>query len=534
MQCPYIGLDLCDGTQVIRHFAEFIFSCKEWILNSEYTVTFKIKEVINVSELGNSKYPPELEVSREFVNVKPSPSFDKYYLFNSYPMLLSNLGRCKQILSKISNMQLSHASNYSTKFKVTFDELLNSEEKLYVLLETMPNEQRELYLSSFKYLVGSNGIKISPYYLKFLRNLTKFCKNSVKGPILREYMNSLMDSLDTYSEKFSSVGNIRDKFFPPDYLHKSQFTISDKFSQIIVHLFNYLTWYNYSRILYSFKGITSLEALNIIREDSSFKPSDLYEMFDGDTPLAIQIINPDKTIRSVGLLQRDSIDSITIIIINSENESHLTVLSKDILLLSCKSFDSLFEKLIITHHSYSTVTSIQALNPWEAFDLEDYSRSPDILKEISIEELLYTENSVFNLVASMLALGYYLTFKPRINPDRERVNSPAEVNANTTSESDGTILHYDIAESTISIVAPKRDIIDFDAKGTPKKPHYRRGHSHRYWEGTGEDKKLVKHYVAGYGVNGYEPTEEDLKPKALIKNISALKSSNEDSTSFFN
>lgn len=485
-----------------------------------------------MSESVKLKYLIDMEVSRGFVNVKPSPSFDKYYLFNSYPMLLSNLGRCKQILSRISDIQLSQASNYSAQFKAQFDELLNSKDDIYTILENMPSEQYEVYTSSFRFLLGATGVKISPYYLKLLRNLTKLCKNLVKGMLIKECINPIIDSLNTYQEKLSPVGNIRDKFFPPNYLHNSQFILQDKFSQIAVYLFTYLIWYNYSRVLYSFKSITSLEALNIIREDSSFKPSDLYEIFDGETPLAIQIINPDKTVRSIGLLQRDSVDSITIIIINSENESHLTVISKEDI-LSCKSFDSLFEKLVVIHHSYNIVTSIQAFNPWEAFNHEDYSRSPDSLKEMSIEELLYTENSVFNLVASMLALAYYLTFKPRINPDRERVNSTAEVNTNTSSESDGTILHYDIAESTISIVAPKRDVIDFDAKGTPKKPHYRRGHSHRYWEGTGEDKKLVKHYVAGYGVNGYEPTEEDLKPKALIKNISALTSSNEDSTSFF-
>lgn len=495
----------------------------------------------------NCEYTAGNEISKGFTDIKISPTFDKYYLFNSYQMLLSNLGRCKQILTKISKEQLSFASAvYTTHVEDLSKEsnALGGSGDFYYRVHQRGHSDNLLFVERFQIyennlhtLIESIGVKVSPYYLKLLRIMTEHLKSSGKNSSATKFgriPDDLDDHINNYCGKLYSFKSTIDEFLPPVIrLTSSPVAIASKFVIAIYTLYVYLGWYNYSKVLYSFKSITSLEALNIIREDSTFKPSDLYEIFNDNTPLAIQIVNHNKTIRSVGLISRSPMDSISVYIAYSENESYSLEISKDTL-LSCKSFDSLFENLNVMQHSYNIVTSVQAFNPWEACDTESCYDSSMALKEISIEELLYTENSVFNLVASMLALGYYLTFKPRINPDRERINSSVEVNTNASSESDGTILHYDIAESTISIVAPKKDIIDFDAKGTPKKPHYRRGHSHRYWEGTGEDKKLVKHYVAGYGVNGYEPTEEDLKPKALIKNISILTSSNEDSTSFFN
>lgn len=395
------------------------------------------------------------------------PIVDKKFMFNLVPCYLKNLEEIKSNASQFIEL-IAPMKSY-----------LNKEGKL--------SENTQHCLKNF------------PKYKDFLNTITKYIK--VKEFDEADFIQQAIDCCNNTANICFSSENENSPDLAKSALCASLYTLG-----------SVVSWYKTDRVVYSFKEKTTLEALDIMFNNSNFNGAEFLDLLEVGESKAFYIV--DKDISFAGLISR------------REDCLQFNVFDKDynafhyILATSC--IPNITNITEFFNHFFSTVSCncVETLLALSGFVYtEEVGRIypfPTNAKDKTLEEKL--DLPPFKNLIRLVAIGYYMTYSQKIKPEVEEVHV---INSKENSYRKNIIRHYDIEESTIKIIKPKikYEYPDGVQKGAPKRPHYRRPHSHRFWEGSGENKRLVKHLVQGVCVNGYTLTPDDKYPKPRINNV---------------
>lgn len=366
----------------------------------------------------------------------------------------------------------------------------------------------------FKETRARKVMKNFPLYKKFLTEVRKYLK-CVSSPELDAELSKVWrDTLDNY--------------FLAGIPEKDRNTSGFELTHLAIHiaflrLITYKSWYDHNKTIYSFQDKTTLDARKLLLNNDTFKPSELMELQEEyDSPMIIYIVDKSKRVTTVGIVTF-VVSGMVIQTYNQSGECGVGVISQEILSTKMSSKEllkhvSIYKGMPVLKFitAISHFVDTEGSDAWGSIYLTDEALSDGM----SIEQFFEGENTIISDVFNVLALSYYLTFKHTIEPEEEIVTTAPipEIKKSETTKKLNKIKHYDIMESTVYIAKPSVKKGD-GTKGTPKAPHYRSGHSHHFWVGSGENKKRVKYYIEGTSVNGYVPSDNETAPKKKIKNV---------------
>lgn len=423
-----------------------------------------------------------MRITNDLTHTKPFPVLNKYFAFDLLKFYLKEL------------------ESYTMKF----NDIMQMSDMLSKIWKS----------DRYKNTAAANVMRQFPEYKKFIMDVRKY----LKSPFSSENENAINDSwLATLNNYF--IANMR----PEDKASRGFYLLELAIHVSFMKMSIYKNWYDTNRTVYSFRESTVKDAGKLILDNSNFKPSEFLDLAD-QGPLMLYIVDEKKQIQTVGLISFIA-DHMAIFTYSEKHGCGALVLSEDELKSELSPVE--FLKIINPHKSLPVLKFILGISHLIDNEDETYGDTYPIRELIEDENFslddLFNDNSVIHDVLQVLSLGYYMTYKHKIEPEEEEVTLAPSKETKSVTDSNGKkkpnkIKHYDIMESTVYISKPKITKAS-DAHGTPKAPHYRRGHSHSFWVGTGEDKKKVKYYVEGVCVNGYVPTEKDFAVRKRIKNI---------------
>lgn len=381
-----------------------------------------------------------------------------------------------------------------------------------------------------------------PFYLKFLEELKFTSKNFINliNPLKVIYskQNKLSDQtvkcLNRFPE-YKDFLNMATKYLKVKDFPKEEFfelaadcchsmcniyftsenedsvdLTSSAISAAIYKFGSLVSWYKNSKVVYSFKEKTAMEALSIMLNNSNFNGSEFLDLLEVGESKVFYI--GDKEISFAGMITRGE-DYMLFSTYNKYKKSYYFILPLNF--ISNMSDIQGFLKYFYSTVSFNCADVFRALSGFiNAEGIGDTFPFVNNLKDKSFEDVI--NMPYFKDLIQLVAIGYYMTFSQKIQPEQEEVRIVQS--KETQSHCKNIIKHYDVMESTIKMIKPKIKY-EGSSKGSPKKPHYRRPHSHRFWEGSGENKRLVKHLVQGVCVNGYTLTPDDKYPKPRINNV---------------